>query len=81
MARDDPKEPSLDIRNDHRPIHRKHHFPRGNAPLNLGSFTLGSQRLDTQKLMWPQAQNYPCTSGLACSRLRTLGAGRRTGGA
>ncbi len=54
MARDDYREPRLDIRNDHRPIHREHHFPRRNAPLNLGSFTRGSQRLNPQKLMWLQ---------------------------
>lgn len=59
MARDDPKEPRLDIRNDHRPIHRGHHSTRGNAPLNLGSFTRGSHRLDPQKLTWLQGTKLP----------------------
>lgn len=59
MARDDPKKPRLDIRNDHHPIHREHHSPRGNAPLNLDSFTRRSQRLDPQKLMWLQGTKLP----------------------
>ncbi len=59
MARDDAKKPRLDIRNDHRPIHREHHSPRGNSPLNLGSFTRGSQRVDPQKLLWLQGTKLP----------------------
>ena len=59
MARDDPKAPREDIRNDRRPIPQKHHSARGEAPRNSGNFTRGSQLLNTQVLMWLQGAKMP----------------------
>jgi hypothetical protein len=59
MARDDPKAPRQDIRNDRRPIPQKHHSARGEAPRNSGNFTRGSQLLNTQVLMWLQGAKMP----------------------
>ena len=59
MARDDPKKPRLDIRNDRRAIPQEHHSSRGDAPRNSGNFTRGSQLLNTQVLMWLQGAKLP----------------------
>ncbi len=59
MARDDPKVPRQDIRNDKRPIPQEHHSARGAAPRNSGNFTRGSQLLNTQVLMWLQGIKMP----------------------
>lgn len=59
MARDDPKAPRQDIRNDKRPIPQEHHSARGAAPRNSGNFTRGSQLLNTQVLMWLQGIKMP----------------------
>lgn len=59
MARDDPKGPRQDIRNDRRPIPQEHHSSRGDAPRNSGNFTRGSQLLNTQILMWLQGAKLP----------------------
>ena len=59
MARDDPKPPRKDIRNDRRPIPQEHHSARGEAPRNSGNFTRGSQLLNTQVLMWLQGAKLP----------------------
>ena len=59
MARDDPKKPRRDIRNDRRPIPQEHHSSRGDAPRNSGNFTRGSQLLNTQVLMWLQGIKMP----------------------
>jgi type IV conjugative transfer system coupling protein TraD len=59
MARDDPKNPRKDIRNDKRPIPQKHDSSRGEAPRNSGNFTRGSQLLNTQVLMWLQGIKMP----------------------
>jgi hypothetical protein len=59
MARDDPKAPRQDIRNDKRPIPQEHHSARGAAPHNSGNFTRGSQLLNTQVLMWLQGIKMP----------------------
>lgn len=59
MARDDPKMPRQDIRNDKRPIPQKHDSSRGEPPRNSGNFTRGSQLLNTQVLMWLQGIKMP----------------------
>ncbi len=59
MARDDPKKPRKDIRNDRRHIPQEHHSSRGDPPRNSGNFTRGSQLLNTQVLMWLQGAKLP----------------------
>ena len=59
MARDDPRKPRTDIRNDRRHIPQEHHSSRGDAPRNSGNFTRGSQLLNTQVLMWLQGAKLP----------------------